>query len=175
MMKVEHQLERLVPMILGPLDGLNGSDWHRAPSKKWTVCQILDHLAMSVDIVAGAFERRIDRPPMERRATPHQTIVRHLLLGVGRIPTGIESPESVVPNEQPDADLVMARFRMGVERHATLVNTWPMQRQLEVFVRHPLAGDLNLPEWVRFHYVHGKHHALQIETLLDWMKHEAAT
>jgi hypothetical protein len=55
--------------------------------------------------------------------------------------------------------LVAAQFRVGVERLATMVDTWPEQRQLEVFVRHPIAGDLNLPEWVRFHYVHCRHHA----------------
>jgi hypothetical protein len=55
--------------------------------------------------------------------------------------------------------LVAAQFGVGVERLATMVDTWPEQRQLEVFVRHPIAGDLNLPEWVRFHYVHCRHHA----------------
>ncbi len=88
-MKVRRQLERLEPMVLGPVDGLNSVDWHRAPEGKWSVCQILQHLAMGVDIVAEAFERGVDHAPMKRRTSPHQTIVRHLLLGVDRIPVGV--------------------------------------------------------------------------------------
>lgn len=158
-MKVRHQLERLERLVLEPVNGLRGPDWQRAPAGRWSVCQILQHPALGVDIVASAFERRADRGTMKRRASPHQTIVRHLLLGVGRIPTGIQSPEPVRPHEDPDPELVAAQFRVGVERLATMVDTWPEQRQLEVFVRHPIAGDLNLPEWVRFHHVHSRHHA----------------
>ncbi len=169
-MKVRRQLERLEPMVLGPLNGLAGADWHRAPPAKWSVCQIVQHLAMSVDLVATAFERRADEPVMQRRATPHQTVLRHILLGVGRIPGGVEAPDVVRPHEEPDPALAMAQFRMGVERHGTLVDMWPQERQLEVFVRHPIVGDLNLPEWIRFHYVHCRHHARQLERRLAWLR-----
>ena len=173
-MKVQRQLDQLAPMVLDPINGLDGSEWHLAPTGKWTICQILHHLAMGVDLVAGAFERRSDKPPMERRASPHQTILRHLLLGAGKIPSGIESPEPVRPTEQPDPELVTAQFRMGVERLGELVETWPEQRQLEIFVRHPIVGDLNLPEWVRFHYVHCRHHARQIVDRVNWLERRTA-
>ncbi len=168
-MKVRHQLERLDTLVLEPLNGVTGADWHRAPNGKWSVCQILQHLAMGVDLVATAFEQRADKPLMKRRATPHQTILRHLLLGVGKIPSGAQSPERVKPHEEPDPEQVMAQFRMGVERLAVLSETWPESRQLERFVRHPIVGDLNLPEWVRFHYVHCRHHAKQIGARLEWL------
>jgi hypothetical protein len=50
-----------------------------------------------------------------------------------------------------------------------MVETWPERRQVEVFVKHPLLGDLNLPEWARFHYVHARHHARQIRSRLRYI------
>jgi hypothetical protein len=39
-------------------------------------------------------------------------------------------------------------------------------------VRHPVVGDLSLPEWVRFFYVHNRHHAHQIGVRLRWLKRQ---
>jgi hypothetical protein len=122
-----------------------------------------------VDLVAGAFERRAEAPTVPRRASPHQTVIRHLLLGLGKFPPGISSPERVRPHDRPDPELAAAQFRMGVERTGMLVEAWPPQRQVGVFVLHPILGDLNLPEWVRFHYVHCRHHARQIQDRLLWL------
>jgi len=43
------------------------------------------------------------------------------------------------------------------------------ERQLAVFANNPALGDLNLPEWVRFHFVHCRHHAKQIQARLRWL------
>lgn len=168
-MRVRHQLEALEPLILDPLDGLGSDHWHAAPSGKWSVGQIVDHLATSLDLVAGAFEQRAEKVGMERRSTPKQSLFRHLVLSAGRLPKGRKSPAQAAPAERPDPDLITAEFRMGVERTARLTEDWPSDRQESVFVAHPVLGDLNLPEWVRFHYVHCRHHAHQIRVRLRWL------
>jgi hypothetical protein len=66
--------------------------------------------------------------------------------------------------------MVSAQFRMGVEQYRNLADEWPEQKQTTVFVPHPLLGDLNLPEWVRFHYLHCRHHAGEIDSLLRWLE-----
>lgn len=167
-MKVLHQLDRLEPMVLEPLRGLPDDDWHRAPAGQWSAAQILNHLALAVDSVADAFEKRSDGGEMKRRATPRETMLRHLLLGIGKFPVKVESPAAGLPGERPDPELCKAQFRMGVERIKTLVERWPQDRQLNVFVKHPVVGDLNLPEWVRFHFVHCRHHRDQILAVREW-------
>ncbi|MBI4421905.1 MAG: DUF1569 domain-containing protein [Gemmatimonadetes bacterium] len=169
-MKVRRQLAALEPMVLGPLHGIGGDTWHRAPRGKWSITQIIAHLGMGIDLSSATFERRGEKQGMIRRSSPGQAVLRHLLLGLGRYPPGRKAPESTAPPEHPDPDLITAQFRMGVERFGTLIETWPEERQLQVFVKHPLLGDLNLPEWVRFHYVHCRHHARQIRDRLKWMK-----
>jgi hypothetical protein len=32
-----------------------------------------------------------------------------------------------------------------------------------------MLGDLNLPEWVRFHFLHCRHHAGEISDRLKWL------
>lgn len=168
-MKVRRQLEALEPMVLGPLGSLPEPDWHRAPAGKWTIGQIVDHLGIGVDLVAEAFEQRAGKGGMKRRASPKQSLARHLVLSIGKIPSGRDAPELTVPEDRTESELVAAQFRMGVERLAALVTGWPEPRQVEVFVRHPLLGDLNLPEWVRFHHVHCRHHAGHIKQRLAWL------
>jgi hypothetical protein len=169
-MKVRRQLARLEEMILQPLEGVTGQDWHRAPKGRWSLAQTLSHLAQGLDIVAGQLEGRAARTDMARRATPGQHLLRHLTLGVGTLPPGRRTPEATRPPERPEPELAAAQFRMGVERLGALLATWPAERHERIFVRHPVLGDLNLPEWVRFFYVHGRHHAHQIEVRRRWLK-----
>jgi len=171
-MKGKRQLAALEPMVFGPLHGIPAEDWHRAPKGKWTVAQIVAHLATSVDLSSSTFEKRKEKYGMFRRSTPGQAVLRNLLLTIGRFPPGRKAGEATTPPAQPDVDLVSAQFRMGVERFTTMADTWPKSRQDEVFVQHPFLGDLNLPEWVRFHYIHARHHAKQIADRLNFGRRE---
>ena len=47
-MKVQHQLAALEPLILAPTADLAGESWHVAPDGKWSIGQIVDHLATSL-------------------------------------------------------------------------------------------------------------------------------
>jgi hypothetical protein len=78
----------------------------------------------------------------------------------------MRAPDISEPSKDPDPELVVARFRMGIEQTRELVEDWSEERQKSTFLRHPILGDLNLPEWVRFHFVHCTLHARQIEKRL---------
>ncbi len=168
-MKVRRQLGALEPMVLHPLRQLEDQDWHRTVPGKWSIAQIVRHLAISIDYTAATFEKRADRTDLKRRATPRQTLLRHVYLGVGRVGRGPDAPQGTVPEERPDPEATVAQFRMGVARLDGMMQTWPLERQLRVFAKNPALGDLNLPEWVRFHYVHCRHHAKQIQSRLRWL------
>ena len=173
-MKVRRQLERVEPMILNPLRRVTGEDWHRAPEGKWTVAQIVAHMGILTDLVAERFHEQAEEEKMERRCTPKQALARHVVLGLGKPPRTRDIPDVVrPPDERPEPELVTAQFRMGVEKLISLVETWPLERQVEVFVRHTTLGDLNLPEWGRFLYVHGRHQAHRIRVRVRWLRRAA--
>jgi hypothetical protein len=171
-MKVRRQLAALEPMILTPLDGVEKEAWHRAPAGRWSVAQVLSHLALGLDAVVEKLEERKDRTDLTRRASPSQHLLRHILLGIGRLPPGRRTAEGTVPGDRPEPELVMAQFRMAIRRLEALCETLPAEQQQRLFVRHPVLGDLNLPEWVRFFFVHNRHHARQIGVRLRWLERQ---
>jgi hypothetical protein len=171
-MKVTRQLSSLEPLVLDPLEGISASDWTTAPPGKWNIAQIVEHLAIAFDLVATGFAALPEVGTGERVATPAQSVLRHTLLGSGEFPPGMKAPDISQPSDAPDPELVVARFRMGVEHTRALVEDWPQERQLSSYLRHPVLGDLNLPEWVRYHFVHCTLHSRQIEKRLNEIRQE---
>jgi len=171
-MRVHHQLSRLEPIIFNPIHGVKQVDWRRAPDGKWNLAQVIEHLAITMDVVAEGFEKRKDDAEMERRATPAQSVLRHTMLGAGEFPRGMRAPDITLPSDDPDPELAAASFRMAVERTHALVDQWAEEKQVGTYLHHPVLGDLNLPEWVRFHYVHSALHSRQIEKWLAWLRRD---
>jgi hypothetical protein len=162
-MKVMRQLSSLESVVLDPVREVSDGAWRSAPEGKWSLAQIVEHLAIAFDLVANGFASLPDDGSKEREATPSQAVLRHTLLGSGELPKGMRAPDISEPSDNPDPELVVARFRMGIERTRALLEGWPEERQVALFLRHAILGDLNLPEWVRFHFVHCTLHARQIE------------
>ena len=171
-MKVTHQLSRLEPIVLNPLHGVSDEHWRRPRDGQWSLAQIVEHLAISIDVVAAGFEGCADGECGQRHATPEQALMRHVLLGAGEFPKGMRAPDYSLPSDDPNPELAQANFRMAIERTRALVEDWPEEKQISRFLRHPAIGDLNLPEWVRFHYVHCSLHARQINKWLKWLRGE---
>jgi len=169
-MKFRRQLEALEPMVLDSLEDLKDGQWHDAPPGRWSIAQIVQHLAIGVDAIVQRLEERKDRTDLVRRASARQQLLRHLLLGVGRLPPGRRTPAATEPGEKPDPKLAVAQYRMAVARLAALAETIPAEQQGRLYVRHPILGDLNLAEWVRFFYIHNRHHAHQIQVRLRWLR-----
>jgi len=169
-MKIRRQLEALEPMILGRLHGVSGDDWHSAPRGRWSLAQLLHHVAVSTDSAVEALEQQQGQARSQRRATPRQHLMRHVLLGVGRFPPGRRTPKGGPPDARPDPELAKAQLRMAVQRLGALATELTPEQQERMFVRHPIIGDLNFPEWIRFLYVHNRHHAQQMTVRMRWLR-----
>lgn len=161
------QFASIPEMVLGDLAGRSEADWHRAPPGKWTPAQIVHHLAISVDGSSRVFQERRAKPAMRRRPRPLRQRIAHVLyIDIGWIPTGRRAPEVTLPAERPDPGAVARQLRDGVTRFLTLARELLPARRADLFVRHPAFGDLTLPEWLRFHVRHCRHHAKQIRARL---------
>lgn len=165
-MKVTRQLDSIESIVLDPLQGVAERDWCSAPEGKWSLAQIVEHLAIAFDLVATGLAALPEDVRKERDATPAQSVLRHALLGSGELPPDMKAPDISQPSDDPDPELVVARFRMGIENTRAMVEDWAEERQVTSYLKHPVLGDLNLPEWVRFHFVHCTLHSRQIEKRL---------
>lgn len=168
-MRALHATFAAIPdLVLGPLAGRPEADWHRAPPGKWTPAQIVHHLAISVDGSSRVFQERRAKPPMRRRPRPlRQRLAHFVYLDMGWIPSGRRAPAVTEPAQRPDAAAVERQLRDGVARFVALARELLPARRGDLFVRHPVFGDLTLPEWLRFHVRHCAHHAKQIGARLE--------
>ncbi|MGH7751556.1 MAG: DinB family protein, partial [Gemmatimonadales bacterium] len=83
------EFAELPVVVLGLMDGRPEGAWHRAPPGKWTVVQIVEHLALGLDLSSRRFEDRRAKPPMRRRPRAlWQRVGKVLLVGFGWWPPG---------------------------------------------------------------------------------------
>ena len=157
----------LPDLILGPLAGRSDAEWYQAPPGKWCPAQIVQHLALGIEYSDRTFESRREHAPMRRRSrSATERIAYWLVLGFGWIPHGRRSPAGTRPAEQPERTAVERQFREAVERFCVLERELLPARRADLFAKHPVLGDLTLPEWGRFHLLHCAHHARQIRARL---------
>jgi hypothetical protein len=78
------------------------------------------------------------------------------------------------PDDHPDPELAKAQLRMAVERLIALAGALSPVQQERLFVPHPVIGDLNFPEWVRYLYVQNRHHAQQMGVRMRWLRRRPA-
>jgi hypothetical protein len=150
-------------VVLGQLTGRPTSDWQQAPAGKWTPAQIVQHLALSFEMSARAFEVATGA----RARRPHTTLERvacWLVFEVGWTPP-VRAPRRTTPMARIEAADAERHFRDGLARWATLESRLAAGRE-QVFVKHPRLGELDLEEWLRFHDWHCRHHARQIRSRL---------
>lgn len=159
-------LGEVVTALLDPLEGRPAADWKRAPDGKWTPAQIIEHIVLSLEASGERFEKRRDKPPMDRRSNLLQTVVRNLVLRTEWFPSGGTAPAMTVPSPSPDPPILERRLRAGVARFERLAAELLPARGSDLFVAHHIFGDLTLPEWLRFHVVHTRHHAKQLRERL---------
>jgi hypothetical protein len=151
-------------IVLGPLAGRSDADWNTAPAGKWNAAQIVEHLALGLEWSGKGFEDRRARDPMVRRPrTLFQWIAHALVMRLGVFPPLVKAPQRSVPAAYVPRAVAEVHFREGVARFLELERLLLPARRLDLFVKHPRLGDLTLEEWERFHMIHARHHARQIQ------------
>jgi hypothetical protein len=152
----------LAEFILEPLKGKGDDAWFAAPPGKWSPAEIVDHLATAIGNSAKGFASRAEKPPMERR--PRSMIQRAACVAVlrmGFFPPGRKAPEGTMPSTRPDRTATEAKLRDACAAFVNLQGTLG-NRSRDLFLKHPVLGDLTLDEFKVFHHRHAAHHRAQI-------------
>src|SRR5260370_33578128 len=88
----------LLDLVLGALRGRADSEWEHGPPGKWTPAQIVEHLALGLNLSAETFRSRRNHAPMSRRRrTPAETVARLFIFGFRWFPPGRKAPERATP------------------------------------------------------------------------------
>ena len=90
-------LQRAHNLLQACAGGLGESDLAARPPGKWSVAEILEHLARAYSATARGVERALDTGrPVSTTATIGQRAGAFLVLGSGRMPTGRAAPKATL-------------------------------------------------------------------------------
>ncbi|HEV2672083.1 MAG TPA: DUF1569 domain-containing protein [Gemmatimonadales bacterium] len=168
MTPVPHQrIADLPTLVLGPFRDRSDSEWERGPAGKWTPAQIVEHLALGLNLSAATFQARRNHAPMSRRPrTPAEQIAKLFIFGLRWFPPGRKAPERATPAAQISRASAEAHFLAGIAAWDQVDRALLPARRADLFVKHPRMGDLTVEEWMYFHVIHARHHARQIRQRL---------
>jgi len=162
-MKPERDLERLrsclaqaVEVVGWPDDRLYLKD-ERVSA--WSPAQHLDHLARALERVFRTLDVLLasEDPRIMNTGRPH--FAARMLLLAGWIPRGRgEAPDEVLPEPRPVRHRVrelLKRLQQDAERFVGKTDALAATKGR---IPHPLLGAFDASEWMRFCFVHTKHH-----------------
>jgi hypothetical protein len=167
-------LDAAVGELLAPVER-DASCWTRAARPgKWSAGQHVDHVTVALNASAAAVEKRESRlRDGSLRERPRRGPLEMLWVAwgtrVGWIPRGIRAPAVTLPNANPDATEVKARLRRAVTRHREVGERLAAADRDRLWIGNPFRSrwHYNLPELMRMHAVHVRHHARQVAELAD--------
>lgn len=162
---MDEYLARLRDELNAATSDLSESDWHRAPAGSWNSVQIVEHLGRSYSTTAKMVELAVSAsgaPPPVRPAQFKEFFGRVLVVGLGYFPSGIKSPQVVMPTGELSAEQTLQRALVGLVRMDAALDTAVDRWGTGPIAMHLMLGPLSARQWRRFHYLHGHHHVKQI-------------
>jgi hypothetical protein len=135
---------------------------------RWSVAQVLDHLAIVNTRVAAAVGKWIAEA--QANGLGPETTTSSVL---GTIPTErildrtqkVQAPETILPRSDVDAETAWTELETAQEKLRAAFLTGDGLALEQVIQPHPVMGPINMYQWVLFNGSHEARHTLQIREL----------
>jgi hypothetical protein len=159
------------------LDGLDDRQTQLRPRpdsqpdpQRWNIQQIVGHLLLTYGATVTAMDARIAKhTPTKARASLAQRIGQFAVLRLGWLPRGRRAPALTTPDPNAAPASGDALQSMVDRNIATMDGRIAAAEQLfgrrRRAISHMILGPLSVPQWRRFHLVHGRHHLRQIAAI----------
>lgn len=135
----------------------------------WSIQQIVEHLLMTYESTAEAFQSRLAKGSATRKkANALQRLMQTVIVTCGYFPRGRSAPEAVQPKATTESLSGKELFSLGevqVNRLEELSNQAEAKFGSRRSVTHLLLGPMSMRQWRRFHLIHGRHHLKQIAAI----------
>jgi len=156
-------LEKLQAELEASIRGATGEAMQKAPAGKWNSAQILEHLYQSYKGTNNGIARCLEAGrPLATSATMKQLLGTWVVTGLGYFPEGVKAPAVAVPRGVPPEE-VRASIFGEIQKMAMALDD--CERHFGAGTKlmdHPILGPLNVNQWRKLHWLHGRHHARQI-------------
>ena len=143
--------------------------WTRGRPGKWTAGQHVAHVGVSMTVMADAFEvaepalRAGSLPPPPPRGFLQSLFVR-FVVEQGHMPMGGKAVTASLPPDRPERDATLGALRRDAGRLRALGERLSPAECHRLWISNPFrtSWHYRLPESVRVHAVHARHHAKMI-------------
>ena len=163
---------REVAAEIGRFDATSASvhPWGRPHC--WSVHQIVEHLALSMEQTRSMLEERLakGRPGRNLSRARTEWALQLMILSLGHMPRGVGAMQETTPK----GSLPTVGTRELIERLESTIEsldaTFDRCRQkfgMERVGRHFLLGPLRIDQWRRYHVLHLRHHLKQMREVRE--------
>lgn len=163
---MDFYLERLRATLEHAMTGMTPEQLERPRGEKWSVAQILEHLSLTYSGTVKGMEKCLAAgKPLGTSPSIKQRVATAVVIGLGHMPEGRQAPERSRPRGLPARD-VLQQIWPNLQSMDDAIARCERQFGAKVkVVDHPILGPLSTRGWRKFHWVHGNHHAKQIEAI----------
>jgi hypothetical protein len=166
---MNNDFARLQRGIAYSLRGLDSAQTQLRPvtrPDRWSIQQVVEHLLLTYSATEMVMDARLEKgTPTRAKPSPLQHFVQFTLVRLGYFPHGRKAPAMVTP-EGTTTSLSGGELTQATDEHLLRLNGLFDEGE-KVFgtgrsVSHMLLGPMSIPQWRRFHLIHGEHHVKQI-------------
>ncbi len=158
--------ERIQQVIHAAAAGMNPAqlEWH--PEGKWSAADILEHLALTYSGSKLGLDRCMQAgKTLARSPSLKDRLTTCVVVTLGYMPSGRQAPEGTRPKGVAGSTILAHVDRQLAAMDEALQLCEQRFGTRRKLINHPILGPLTISEWRKFHLVHARHHARQIERL----------
>jgi hypothetical protein len=161
---VHPDIEKAKALLYGAIRDLTPDEAETPVEGKWSIAGIVEHLSLAYSRSATGLRRLMSTSSeiVPRSRTLKQRVQQFVVVTLGYLPTGRESPTAVVPKGRPYPEVVGRLDQVFAELDKTIAEASQVLGGSRAVVEHPILGPFSVNQWRKFHVVHTRHHARQI-------------
>ena len=163
-------IEHIREVLTSVTEGMMAEEWSRHPEGKWSASEVVEHLSLTYSGTARALQKVLDAgAPTATPLRIQQRLAIGWVVELGRFPEGRPAPKQVCPTGASSGvsgeEVLSAALENLVRMDAAIAACEQQFGAATRLADHPILGALTASQWRKFHRVHARHHAPQIERL----------
>jgi hypothetical protein len=168
-MSMHPTTEHIHKILVSVTQGMTPEDWSRHPAGKWSAAEVIEHLSLTYSGTVRSMQKVLNAgAPTATPLKLKQRLAIWWITQLGRFPEGLLAPPQARPKGaagEASADGVLASALENLSKMDAAIGDCERRFGGVCLSDHPLLGALNGSQWRKFHSVHARHHATQIERL----------
>ena len=140
---------------------------------RWSAQQVIEHLILTYKLTSASVAKQMasGRVPKNKRRML-EFVLRMQTIGLGHMPEGVPAMRAVRPEHfTPEAGCDIAvRFMQAAEEMDELLVAARKKFGIQACGVHPFFGIMRVDEWRRYHALHARHHAGQLERAIRYAR-----